>query len=95
MGLRIKIRGFCFKTGLPVLSTGGISFQRVELIFFSIEKTANVDYRLSFAGKENKLSGHHGQTSIFHFLFAENKRKFAVSVFRLQQINGSFPFPYT
>ncbi len=35
--------------------------------------------------KENKLP-------LFHFLFAENKRKFVTSVFNLQQTNGSCHF---
>ncbi len=37
-------------------------------------ETANIDYRLSFAGQGK-------QTSVFRLPFAENKRKFAVSVF--------------
>jgi hypothetical protein len=49
-------------------------------------ETANVDYRLSFA-----IQGK--QISVFHFRFAEKKRKFAVSVFHLQQTNGSCRFP--
>jgi hypothetical protein len=36
---------------------------------------ANVDYRFSFADQGKR-------TSVFHFLFAGNKRKFAVSVYR-------------
>jgi hypothetical protein len=49
-------------------------------------KTAIVDYCLSFA--------HQGkQTSVFRIcLFAANKRKFSVSVFRLQQTNGVVVF---
>jgi hypothetical protein len=36
-------------------------------------ETANSDYRLSFADQRK-------QTSVFLFLFAENKRKLAISV---------------
>jgi hypothetical protein len=49
-------------------------------------ETAIVDYHLSFADQEK-------QTSIFHFRFSANKRKFAVSIFRLQKTNGSRRFP--
>jgi hypothetical protein len=44
-------------------------------------ETAIIDYRLPFADQGNKLP--------FPFLSAVNKRKFAVSVFFLLQINGS------
>jgi hypothetical protein len=44
--------------------------------------TANIDYSLSFADQGK-------QASMFCFLFAENKLKFVVSLFRLQQTNGS------
>jgi hypothetical protein len=47
-------------------------------------ETAIVDYRLSFADQGK-------QTSVFRFA-ASNKRKYAVSVFRLQETNGSVPF---
>jgi hypothetical protein len=49
-------------------------------------ETAIVDYRLSFANQGK-------QTSVFRFLFVENKRKFAVAVFHLQQTNESCQFP--
>jgi hypothetical protein len=52
----------------------------------TVAETAKVDYLLSFAKKGK-------QTFIFRFPLAENKRKFAVSVFRLQQTNGSCRFP--
>jgi hypothetical protein len=48
-------------------------------------ETTNVDYRLSFADQGNKLP--------FSISFAENKWKFAVSIFRLQQINRRCCFP--
>ncbi len=55
MALRIKIPGFSFNSGLPVLSTGGISFQRAEFLFFSIcrwarsqkQQTSITVYRLT------------------------------------------------
>jgi hypothetical protein len=49
-------------------------------------ETANVDYRLLFADQGK-------QTSVFHFPLAENKGKFALFVFRLQQTNRSRQFP--
>jgi hypothetical protein len=39
-------------------------------------ETANVDYHLSFANQGKQIS-------VFRFPFAENKRKFSASVFRL------------
>jgi hypothetical protein len=47
-------------------------------------ETAIVDYRLSF-GNQGK------QTSVFLFLFAANKRKSAVSIFRMKY-SGNFPY---
>jgi hypothetical protein len=47
-------------------------------------ETAIIDYHLSFADQENKL--------YFMFQFAANKGKFAISVFCLQQTNGSCCF---
>ncbi len=41
-------------------------------------ETAIVDYRLLFADQEK-------QTSVFRFKMQQNKRKFAISVFRLQE----------
>jgi hypothetical protein len=46
-------------------------------------ETANVNYRLPFADKGK-------QTFVFHFPFAENRRKFVVPVFCLQQTKGSY-----
>jgi hypothetical protein len=51
-----------------------------------ISETAIVNYRLSFANQGK-------QTSVFRFLFVENKRKFAVAVLHLQQTNESCHFP--
>jgi hypothetical protein len=48
-------------------------------------ETAIVYHCLSFADQGK-------QTSNFPFPFAVNKRKFAVSLFRLQQTNGSYGF---
>ncbi len=47
-------------------------------------ETAIVDYCLSFADPGKKLP----------FSFSANKRKFADFVFRLQEKNGSFRFPF-
>jgi hypothetical protein len=49
----------------------------------TLAETANVDYRFRLRTKENK----------HRFPFAGNKRKFAVSVFCLQQTNRSCRFP--
>jgi hypothetical protein len=48
----------------------------------TFDETATVDYCLLFTTKENN----------FRFLFAENKRKCAISIFRLQQRELKFPF---
>jgi hypothetical protein len=53
-------------------------------------ESAIVDYRLSFADQRKQTSVK--QASIF-IPFAANKRKFAVSVFHLQQTNGDCHFP--
>ncbi len=47
-------------------------------------KTGNVNYHLSFADQGK-------QTSSVHF--TANKRKYSISVFRLQQMNRSYRFP--
>jgi hypothetical protein len=44
----------------------------------TLAETAIVDYRLSFAD-------HGKQTSVFRFRLQANKRKFAISIFRLNQ----------
>jgi hypothetical protein len=49
-------------------------------------ETTIVDYCLSSADQGK-------QTSNFPFPFAVNKWKFAVSLLRLQQTNGSYGFP--
>jgi hypothetical protein len=46
-------------------------------------ETANVNYRLSLPTKEK---------SNFCFSFAENRRKFAISIFQLQQAKESCRF---
>jgi hypothetical protein len=49
-------------------------------------KTAIVDYLLQFADQ--------GKQTFSPFLFLANKRKFAVSIFRLQKANESCRFPF-
>jgi hypothetical protein len=49
-------------------------------------ETVNVVYHLSFADKGK-------QTSVFRFRLQQKKLKFALSVFSLQQKNGSCRFP--
>ncbi len=53
----------------------------------SLVETADVDHYLLSLADQGK------RTSVFHFEFAENKWKFAVSVFRLQSTNRSCHFP--
>jgi hypothetical protein len=50
-------------------------------------ETAIVDYRSSFADQGKKNFG------FFPFAFSAIKKKFVVSVFRLQQTKGSCCFP--
>ncbi len=68
-----------------------LTFSDLSLLHFfawigTFAETANVDCRSSFADQGK-------QTSAFCFPFAENQRKFAFSVFRLQHTNGSCRFP--